>query len=119
MQIGISTASLFMRQYNEEAVQTIQNLGVKTCEIFLETFSEYTRAYGEILNEKKGDLAVNSVHLYTTHIEPQLFSENERTLKDAYCFLDGREQAAPRSARSIIRSTARRAIKKHRVAVER
>ena len=94
MQIGISTASLFMRQYNEEAVQTIRNLGVKTCEIFLETFSEYTRAYGEILNEKKGDLAVNSVHLYTTHIEPQLFSENERTLKDAYCFLDRAMQAA-------------------------
>ena len=51
MRVGISTASLFMRQYNEEAVQTIKNLGVETCEIFLETFSEYTRAFGE---RKKG-----------------------------------------------------------------
>lgn len=94
MQVGISTASLFMRQYNEEAVQTIKNLGVKTCEIFLETFSEYTREYGELLNEKKGSLNVNSVHLYTTHIEPQLFSENERTLKDAHYFLERAMQAA-------------------------
>ena len=94
MQIGISTASLFMRQYNEEAVQTVKNLGVKTCEIFLETFSEYTREYGELLNEKKDGLSVNSVHLYTTHIEPQLFSENERTVKDAYYFLERAMQAA-------------------------
>ena len=94
MRTGISTASLFMRQYNEDAVQTINRLGVKTCEIFLETFSEYTRAYGELLNERKGDLSVNSVHLFTTNLEPQLFSENERTRKDAFNFLGEAMNAA-------------------------
>lgn len=94
MRTGISTASLFMRQYNEDAVQTIKRLGVKTCEIFLETFSEYTRAYGELLNERKGNLSVNSVHLFTTNLEPQLFSENERTRKDALYFLGEAMNAA-------------------------
>lgn len=94
MRTGISTASLFMRQYNEDAVQTINRLGVKTCEIFLETFSEYTRAYGELLNERKGNLSVNSVHLFTTNLEPQLFSENERTRKDAFYFLGEAMNAA-------------------------
>ena len=94
MRTGISTASLFMRQYNEDAVQTINRLGVKTCEIFLETFSEYTRAYGELLNERKGNLSVNSVHLFTTNLEPQLFSDNERTRKDAFYFLGEAMNAA-------------------------
>ncbi|MDD6995230.1 MAG: sugar phosphate isomerase/epimerase [Candidatus Borkfalkiaceae bacterium] len=94
MEIGISTASLFMRQYNEEAVRTIAGLGVNTCEIFLETFCEYNREYGETLARNKGALQVNSVHLYTTHIEPQLFSDNERTRADAYYFLDKAMDAA-------------------------
>lgn len=94
MEIGISTASLFMRQYNEDAVRTINSLGVKTCEVFLETFREYDRAYGELLNENKGELRVDSVHLFTTHIEPQLFSENDRTLNDALYFLDRAMDAA-------------------------
>ena len=94
MEIGISTASLFMRQYNEEAVRTIAGMGVNTCEIFLETFCEYSREYGETLAKKKGAMQVNSVHLFTTHIEPQLFSENERTRADAYYFLDRAMDAA-------------------------
>ena len=57
MEIGISTASLFMRQYNEDAVQTINGLGVGTCEVFLETFREYRREYGELLNDPKAKIA--------------------------------------------------------------
>ena len=94
MEIGISTASLFMRQYNEDAVQTINGLGVGTCEVFLETFREYRREYGELINEKKGTLNVNSVHLFTTSIEPQLFSDNDRTKGDAMYFLDSAMDAA-------------------------
>lgn len=94
MEIGISTASLYMRQYNEEAVKTIASCGVKTCEIFLETFSEYNRAFGETLAREKGALNVNSVHLFTTQIEPQLFNENERTRADSFRFLSGVMDAA-------------------------
>ena len=38
MKIGISTASLFMRLYNEDAVALISEWGVGTAEVFL-TFS--------------------------------------------------------------------------------
>ena len=86
MRTGISTASLFMRQYNEDAVQTINRLGVKTCEIFLETFSEYTRAYGELLNERKGNLSVNSVHLFTTNLEPLCFPKTKERGKTRFIF---------------------------------
>lgn len=94
MQTGISTASLFMRQDNEEAVRTIAGLGVKTCEVFLESFCEYTREFGELIAKNKGDLSVNSVHVYTMTIETQLFSENKRTFGDALYFLDRAMDAA-------------------------
>ena len=41
MEIGISTASLFGRLYNEDAVKAIEELDARVCEVFLETYSEY------------------------------------------------------------------------------
>lgn len=84
MQIGISTASLFERLYNEEAVTAIEGLGARVCEVFLETYSEYTEDFARLVNKGKTDnLKVHSIHTLNTHFEPQLFSVCERTRKDA------------------------------------
>ena len=41
MRTGISTASLFSRKNNEEALPFLDAMGVRTAEVFLTSFSEY------------------------------------------------------------------------------
>lgn len=84
MEIGVSTASLFMREYNEDAVKTLDEAGAKVCEVFLQTFSEYKREFGELLLKRKGNLKVHSVHVCTMNYETELFSINPRAVADVY-----------------------------------
>lgn len=88
MQTGVSTASLFMRKNNEEALPLLNDLGVKCAEVFLTSFSEYGEAFARQLNERKGDVRVHSVHILNSQIEPQLFSAHPRVKADCYYFLD-------------------------------
>ncbi|MDY2879657.1 MAG: sugar phosphate isomerase/epimerase [Candidatus Borkfalkiaceae bacterium] len=83
MEIGISTASLFMRMYNEDALVLLNGLDARVCEIFLETFREYEAEYGELLAGRLGGLRVHSVHTLTLNFEPELFSVNPRSRGDA------------------------------------
>lgn len=84
MEIGISTASLFRRQFNEDALVTLNELDARVCEVFLGTYSEYTENFAKLLKERQGGIKVHSIHTLNTHFEPQLFSNSERALKDAY-----------------------------------
>jgi len=83
MEIGISTATLFGRCFNEKALPVLEGLDARVCEVFLETFSEYTEEYARFLKSKINSLKVHSIHTLNTHFEPQLFTANERALKDA------------------------------------
>lgn len=83
MEIGISTATLFGREYNEDALVTLDKMGARVCEVFLETYCEYTEEYGKLLASRKGGLLVHSVHTLNTHFEPQLFAVNDRARNDA------------------------------------
>lgn len=89
MQLGMSTASLFGRQYTEDALQTIGEWGIPVCETFLDTYAEYdprfVRALHTIALQK--DVRVASIHAFCTQFEPQLFSPSERQRKDAYGIL--------------------------------
>ena len=84
MGIGVSTASLFKRQYNEDALVTLNELDAKVCEIFLCSYCEYTEDFAKLLKERKGNLKVHSIHTLNTHFEPQLFGANPRAVDDAY-----------------------------------
>jgi sugar phosphate isomerase/epimerase len=84
MEIGVSTASLFRRQFNEDAIYTLDKLDARVCEVFLGTYSEYTEEFAKLLKERKGNLKVHSIHTLNTHFEPQLFSSSERALNDAF-----------------------------------
>ncbi len=88
MQTGISTASLFVRYTTEDAVKFLQQNNITVCEIFLSTYSEYSKKFGKLLKKNKGDMSVNSVHVLNTQFEPQLFSINDRARDDAYLMLD-------------------------------
>ncbi len=94
MKAGISTASLFMRRENEDALPLLKDFGVQCVEVFLTTFSQYNEEYARLLKEKKGDIEVNSVHDLTSQFEPQLFSRHSRVRRDSYRMLDGVLRAA-------------------------
>ncbi len=86
---GVSTASLFLREPNEDALPVLDALGVGSTEIFLTTFSEYTESFGKLLASRLGSLKVNSVHAVNTQFEPQLFAAHPRAKADAFSVLRG------------------------------
>ena len=94
MQAGISTASLFLKKTNEEAVALLREWGVPVAEVFLSTFSEYNRNFGRKVAENKGNVFVNSVHTLTEQYEPQLYGAYDRVRKDAFSVLRGVMEAA-------------------------
>lgn len=94
MTVGVSTASLFLRQDNEDAVATLNSLGVSTAEVFLTSFGEYSPTFAQTLKERKGELCVHSVHVLNTQIEPQLFNAHPRVQKDSYAILGEVMQSA-------------------------
>lgn len=94
MQVGISTASLFNRMPNEDAVAFFAAQNVPLAEVFLTSFSEYEREFASLLSSRKKDVRAFSVHDLNTQFEPQLFAVNDRVRKDAYGWLDKVMQAA-------------------------
>lgn len=89
MEIGVSTATLFRRYYNEDSIAVLNEMDAKVVEVFLSTFCEYNKEFGNILKERKGNLTVHSIHSLNLHFEPQLFSVSERVRDDAYRVLQG------------------------------
>ena len=88
MRTGVSTASLFLRENNEEALPLLEKLGVKTAEVFLTSFSEYGYPFADVLKACKGNLSINSVHDLNTNFEPQLFAVHPRVKADAFSWLN-------------------------------
>ena len=85
--VGISTASLFLRRLNEEALALFSAWGVPCAEVFLTSFSEYEPAFAEVLAREKGKVRVHSVHVLNTQFEPQLYAEHPRVKADAFSWL--------------------------------
>lgn len=89
MKTGISTASYFLRELNEDAVKLISKTNAQVCEVFLASYSEYNQEFANKVLKSKGDLEVHSIHSVTTQFEPQLYSDHPRAKKDAFSLLDG------------------------------
>lgn len=94
MRVGVSTASLFNRLPNEDAVAFLNDLGIKEAEVFLTSFCEYDEKFGALIDERRGQVRVHSVHVLSTQFEPQLFSTYSRTKDDAYFWLEKTMAAA-------------------------
>ncbi|MBQ5926671.1 MAG: sugar phosphate isomerase/epimerase [Clostridia bacterium] len=87
MQVGVSTASLFSKLPNEEAVAFFDEQGITLAEVFLTSFCEYSKEFGKLIAQKKGNLQVHSVHVLNTQFEPQLFSTCDRVKADSFEWL--------------------------------
>ena len=70
MKTGISTSSLFGRFQTEYATEELKNAGVKTAEVFLESYCEYNKKFGKKIKKSKGGMDIHSVHTLTTQFEP-------------------------------------------------
>jgi len=94
MDVGISSATLFLRRNNEDAAALFGEWNVPVAEIFLTSFSEYRADFAEIVKERLGHTQVHSVHVLNTQFEPQLYAEHARVKADAYGWLRRAMEAA-------------------------
>ena len=88
MSIGISTACLYP-QNTEDALEQLGKLGVKTCEVFLNSESETSLDFAKILNRIKDEYGIRivSVHPFSSFSETyMLFGEYQRRYLDALDF---------------------------------
>ena len=85
MEVGLSTASYFNKMTVEDAVTDIGAHGVRVCEVFLNSFSEYEPAFVEMLarRARDGGVSVYSVHPMGIQFETLLFSQHDRQCADS------------------------------------
>lgn len=82
MRIGLSTAAFYGRWETEEAAAQLAQYGADCAEVFLQTHSEYTAAFGKIARRALGGLPCTSVHPMGTHFENGLFAKSARQRQD-------------------------------------
>ncbi len=83
MQFGVSTAAYYGRMETEEAAAEIAALQPDCCEVFLQTFCEYSKEFaGRVLENLEG-LPCTSVHPQGTQFENGFFSRSARQREDA------------------------------------
>lgn len=83
MKLGMSSAAYYGDMETEDAAACLAELPLDTCEIFLETYSEYTVEFARIVREKLGKLPCASVHPKGTQFEADLFGRSPRQRKEA------------------------------------
>lgn len=83
MKLGLSSAAFYGRLETEDAAAHVRDFPVQACEVFLETFSEYTAAFGAEVRRRLGPLDCPSVHAKGTQFEPELFGRSMRQVEDA------------------------------------
>ena len=82
MQLGMSTAAFYGRWETEEAASFIAGLGVDCAEVFLQTASEYTRAFARDVRARLGGIRCTSVHPQSVDFEYGMFSRSARRRRD-------------------------------------
>ncbi len=83
MQIGISSASFFLKAQTEDCFDIFRSINCEVSEVFLNTFSEYEDEFTQLLQLRQGNVQVHSIHTLNNHFEPELFNPSERTRTDA------------------------------------
>lgn len=94
MDVGISTATLFLRHENEDSAALFGQWGVPVTELFLTSFCEYDASFARLVKERLGATRVHSMHVLNTQFEPQLYAEHERVKSDAFFWLRRAMEAA-------------------------
>ncbi len=86
MAFGISTSCLYPLE-TEKSLDTLGRIGVKTCEVFLNSPSETTPQFAKILNKIRNEYGIKivSVHPFSSFAETyMLFSAYQRRFDDMF-----------------------------------
>ncbi|MGE5628490.1 MAG: sugar phosphate isomerase/epimerase family protein [Solirubrobacterales bacterium] len=86
MKIGLSSACFYPELLTENSIEFINMIGFNSGEIFLNTISEYEEDYIKKLNEEKEkyEFNVESVHCFSSALEPYLFEGYKRRRQDMF-----------------------------------
>lgn len=103
MKIGLSSAAYYGQLETDEAAAHIAELPLDTCEVFLETPSEYTTDFTFRMRYNMNNFPVTSVHPLGTQFEPQLFG---RAARNQTMRLQCLRTSAVRQSRSARRTTS-------------
>lgn len=68
-------------------------LRIPCCEVFLETYSEYSAAFGRLIKERLGSTRAVSIHSKTQHFEGDVLGQSHRQRTDALHMCEGFLQA--------------------------
>ena len=79
----MSSAAFYGQMETEDQAALLRDFPVDMCEIFLETHSEYTADFGELVRERLAGLPCLSVHPKGTQFEQDLFGRSGRQERDA------------------------------------
>lgn len=94
MKAGISTATLFLKEYVEEALARFAEWKIACTEVFLTSYSEYEPSFAQTLLPYLGKTPVHSVHVLSTQFEPQLYNAHPRVSGDSLAWLNQAMQSA-------------------------
>lgn len=89
MKLGLTSAAFYGRMETDESAAFLPTLGLDTCEVFLETHSEYSADFGRLVRNNLAGLHVTSVHPKGTQFEPDLYAQSARQRQDAYNIMCG------------------------------
>jgi len=87
LRIGLSTGAWYGTLETEDAAFALRAYGVPCCEVFLNTYSEYGAAFGELVRERLGPVAAVSIHTKTQHFETDIIGQSARQRQDAFDLL--------------------------------
>jgi len=88
MRIGVSTAAYYGVLETERAAKKLADLSLPCCEVFLQSFSEYHPAFGQVVKRMLGDMPVVSVHSKTLHFEGDFIASAPRQRADGFEMLE-------------------------------
>lgn len=89
MRLGMSTAAFYGRGDTEALAARMGDWGLDCCEVFLETPSEYTAAFGCVVRRALSGLECVSVHPMGSQFEAQLYAVYHRQREDALRLFEG------------------------------
>ncbi len=88
MRLGLSSAAFYGRLETEDAAEKLRDFPVACCEIFLETWSEYSSDFGKTVRERLRFLPCRSIHAKGLQFEGDLFGASEKQRRDAFRLLE-------------------------------
>ena len=83
MKLGMSSAAFYGQMETEDQAALLRTFPAEVCEVFLETHSEYTAAFGALVRERLAGMPCLSVHPKGTQFEQDLFGRSKRQEQDA------------------------------------